>query len=49
MLFQTVIALVDKKERRLRDAAERELKFLTFMSHEMNNHLSGVTLHLKLL
>jgi signal transduction histidine kinase len=49
MLLRAFMALVDEKERHLRDAADRELKYLTFMSHDMNNQLSAVSLHLRLL
>jgi signal transduction histidine kinase len=49
MLQKSVIALVDKQKAQLRDAAETELKFLSFLSHDLNNTLGGVTLWLAML
>src|SRR4051812_15071452 len=49
MLQRSIVALVDQQKEQLREAAERELKFLTFLSHDLTNNLSAVTLHLKLL
>jgi signal transduction histidine kinase len=46
MLQRSVIALVDQQKSQLRAAAERELKYLSFLSHDLNNHLYGVTLSL---
>ena len=44
MLQQAVVALVKGQQEHLRSAVEMELKFLAFLSHELNNNLSGVTL-----
>ncbi|MDB5296707.1 MAG: histidine kinase [Phycisphaerales bacterium] len=49
MLQQSVIALVGEKNALLRAAAETELKFLSFLSHDMNNNLGSVTLTLQVL
>ena len=49
MLQQSVIALVGEKNALLRAAAETELKFLSFLSHDMNNNLGNVTLALQIL
>jgi signal transduction histidine kinase len=49
MLQQSVIALVEEQKTELRQSSERELKYLSFLSHDLNNHLSGVSLMLKLL
>ncbi len=49
MLQRSVIALVDEQKAQLRAAAETELKFLSFMSHDLNNNLNGVTLLLQVL
>ena len=46
MLQRSVIALVDKQKSQLRAAAETELKFLSYLSHDLNNHLANVTLWL---
>ncbi len=46
MLQRSVIALVEQQKCQLRAAAERELKYLSFLSHDLNNHLYGVTLSL---
>ena len=47
MLQRSVIALVDKQKLQLRAAAETELKFLSFLSHDLNNNLGSVTLSLQ--
>jgi signal transduction histidine kinase len=47
MLQRSVIALVDKQKTQLRAAAETELKFLSFLSHDMNNNLNNVLLTLQ--
>ncbi len=47
MLQRSVIALVEQQKLRLRAAAETELKFLAFLSHDLNNNLNGVTLGLQ--
>ena len=49
MLQRSVIALVDEQKAKLRVAAETELKFLSFLSHDMNNNLNGVGLMLDVL
>ncbi len=49
MLRQAVFESTQTAAAQQRDAAERELKYLMFLCHGMNNHLSGVTLSLKLL
>lgn len=49
MLRGAVAALVAEQEAQLRAAAERELKYLAFLSHDLTNNLGGVTLALKLL
>jgi signal transduction histidine kinase len=46
MLQRSVIALVDQQKSQLRAAAENELKFLSFLSHDLNNNLNNVTLSL---
>ncbi len=47
MLQRSVIALVDQQKNQLRSAAETELKFLSFLSHDLNNNLNSVTLSLQ--
>ena len=49
MLQRSVIALVDQQKNQLRAAAETELKFLSFLSHDLNNNLNSVTLTLQIL
>jgi len=49
MLQRSVIALVDKQKLQLRAAAETELKFLSFLSHDMNNNLNAVVLWMQVL
>ncbi len=46
---QAMIAFVEHQNARLRDAAETELKYLSFLSHDLNNNLNGVTLLLEVL
>jgi signal transduction histidine kinase len=46
MLQRSVIALVDQQKFHLRAAAETELRFLSFLSHDLNNNLNNVTLSL---
>lgn len=48
MLQRAVVALVDEQQAKLRAAAEKELKYLSFLSHDMNNNLNGVLLSLEL-
>jgi signal transduction histidine kinase len=49
MLQRSVIALVDKQKGQLREAAETELKFLSFLSHDIHNNLNTVVLLLAVL
>ncbi len=49
MLQEAVVAFIGQQNDRLRTAAEAELKYLSFLSHDLNNNLSSVTLMLKLL
>ncbi|HSU67710.1 MAG TPA: HAMP domain-containing sensor histidine kinase [Tepidisphaeraceae bacterium] len=46
---QAMVAFVNYQNERLRAAAEAELTYLSFLSHEVNNKLATVTLSLKLL
>jgi signal transduction histidine kinase len=46
MLQRSVIALVDQQKAQLRAAAETELKFLSFLAHDLNNNLNSVILTL---
>jgi len=49
MLQRYVIALVDQQKSQLRAAAETEWKFLSFLSHDLNNNLNSVMLTLQVL
>ena len=49
MLQRSAIALVDEQKVQLRAAAEAELKFLSFLAHDMNNNLNNVNLLLSVL
>jgi signal transduction histidine kinase len=49
MLQQAVAAFVDQQSRQLSAAAEAELKYLSFLSHDLRNNLSGVTMMLQVL
>ena len=49
MLQQAVVAFVGEQHAQLRVAAEAELKYLSFLSHDLENNLSGVTIMLQLL
>jgi signal transduction histidine kinase len=49
MLQRSVIALVSEQKSALRSAAATELKFLSFLSHDLNNNLNNVTLSLSVL
>lgn len=49
MLQRSVIALVEEQKSQLRAAAEAELKFLSFLSHDLNNNLASVNLWLQAL
>ena len=44
MLQRSVIALVDQQKSQLQAAAQTELKFLSFLSHDLNNNLNSVSL-----
>ena len=44
MLQRSVIAMVDEQKAALRVAAETELKFLSFLAHDMNNNFHNVNL-----
>ncbi|MDB5334356.1 MAG: histidine kinase, partial [Phycisphaerales bacterium] len=46
---QAVAAYVESQELQTRAAADVEAKYLSFLSHDLSNHLSGVTIWLKLL
>lgn len=46
MLQQSVIALVDEQKVQLRAAAEVELKFVSYLSHDLSNNLNGISLWL---
>lgn len=47
MLQRSVIAMVDKQKTQLRAAAETELKYLSFLSHDLNNNLNSITMSLQ--
>ncbi len=49
MLQRSVIALVEKQKGHLRAAAETELKYLSFLSHDMNNILACIKMRLEVL
>jgi len=49
MLQASVVAFVNRQNERLREAAETEVRYLSFLSHDMNNHLSSVSLWLNIL
>ena len=49
MLQQAVVAFVTHQNERLREAAEAELKHLSFLSHDLSGNLSGVTMWLQIL
>lgn len=49
MLQQAVVAFVEHQGEQLRSAAESELKYLSFLSHDLNNNLSNVTVWLQVL
>lgn len=48
MFQQSMVAFVGRQSDELR-AAEAELKYLSFLSHDLNNHLGSVTLLLQVL
>ena len=49
MAQQAMIAFVNYQNERLRDAAEAELKYLSFLSHDLSGNLGNVTLWLTIL
>jgi signal transduction histidine kinase len=49
MLQRSAIALVDEQKKSLRAAAETELKYVSFLAHDMNNNLNNVNLLLSVL
>ncbi len=49
MLQQAVVAYMNEQTARIRSGAENELKYLSFLSHDLNNNLGSVTLFLQVL
>ena len=49
MLQQSVVAYVEHQSRQLRQAAEAELQYLSFLSHDISNGLGSLLLWLKVL
>lgn len=49
MVQHAVLAFVDLQNKQIRAGAESELKYLSFLSHDLNNNLSGVTLFMQVL
>ena len=49
MVQQAMVAFVEHQNRRLRDAAEAELKYLSFLSHDLSGSLGNVTIWLQIL
>ncbi|HEX8523579.1 MAG TPA: HAMP domain-containing sensor histidine kinase [Tepidisphaeraceae bacterium] len=49
MLQQAVVAFTDHQQAQLRSAAEAELKYLSFLAHDLNNNFSNVTVWLQVL
>ena len=49
MSQQAVAAYVEHQSAQLRAAAEAELRYLSFLSHDLNNNLSSVTMWLQVL
>lgn len=49
MLQESLVAFISQQNDKLRAAAEAELKYLSFLSHDMNNTLGSVTLFLQVL
>jgi signal transduction histidine kinase len=47
MLQQAVVAFVTKQQEQLRAATEAELKYLSFLSHDLNSNLSSLTMMLQ--
>ena len=48
MLQQSVVSYVDEQQERLRAASEKDLRQLSFLSHDLRNNLGSVTLWLQL-
>lgn len=48
MLQQAAVTLVEQQQAKLRAAAEKELKYLSFLSHDLSNNLGSVKLLLEL-
>jgi signal transduction histidine kinase len=46
MLQRSVIAMVEQQKAQLKVAAETELKFLSFLAHDLNNNLNSITMTL---
>jgi signal transduction histidine kinase len=42
MLQQSILAMVDKQKEQLREAAEAEVKFIAFLSHDLQNNLLAI-------
>jgi signal transduction histidine kinase len=49
MVQQAMVAFVDHQNERLREGAEAELKFLSFLSHDLSGNLSNITVWLQVL
>jgi signal transduction histidine kinase len=49
MMQEAVVAFVNHQNTQLRSAAEVELKYLSFLSHDLNNNLGTITLWLQVL
>ena len=49
VLQQAVVAFVGAQNARLQQSVEAELRYLAFLSHDLSNNLSSVTIMLKLL
>ncbi len=47
MLQQGVVALVQRQKEELRESAESELKYLSFLSHDINNNFSVIAMNLE--
>jgi signal transduction histidine kinase len=47
MLQQSVLAMVDQQKVQLRAAAETEMKFIAFLSHDLGNNMLGLDLVLR--
>jgi signal transduction histidine kinase len=47
MIQQAAVAFMDHQKEQLRQSAEAELKYLSFLGHDLNNNLAAVTLALQ--